>query len=310
MRYCDLKYKEQKAVNEYVNEDILSENVTTMFDYVTSLYDSNVIELLLLVFGMCAVWMYDGELIVTQCNPIGDIDVYGVGKDLFCVTANGHSTRFEDWKNNPNVVVIYNNKYHTPDLNITRFASLLTEIEKSIENNVINTRYTRLLRARNDIEKKQLEMAIENNKNGAPTVVVASNILEENMTTDGIALDLTNVNAVDKIQYLSQLYADTFARFLSFYGIATYSTNKLAQQSKDEINNGSAGSFVIPLDRLRERKRGVDAVNSKFGVAWSVDFSEIWRLEYERLSARAEKEMLENAVIEQTLTETGGNKDE
>lgn len=299
MRYSELKAKEQKEYTLFNHEDTLAEIVTSMFEYTTDI-PAEFIELYLVTCGKCAVFELDGELVSTPCQFIGNIDSYGVGKDVVCTTLNGKQVTFSNWRTSDKVVVIFNNKYRTPDLNISRYANLFTETDKSLEHIIINSRFTRLIRANNEMERAQIEQAIQNNKTGEPMVVTSMSLLEDD-SEQGRAIDLTSVDTVNKIQYINQLYDNLLARFYNLYGMATASNNKLAQQSKDEINNGSCASFILPIDRLTERKKGLEKVNQLFGVNWSVEFSEVWLLEYTRLTAKAEKEQAEIEQIESEI---------
>lgn len=299
MLYSELRAKEQKNYTNRSYDDILFEIVTSMFDWDTDL-PSEFVELFLNFGGKCAVFKLDGVLTATRCDFVGNIDSYGIGRDLICTTLNGKQVTFKNWRNSSEVVVIYNNKYRTPDLNIGRFSYLFTECDKSLENNVINSRFTRLIRAKDETERVQIQQAIETNKNGEPVVVTSLDILDD--TPEGArTIDLTDVTGINKVQYINQLHTDLLARFYNLYGMATASGNKLAQQSKDEINNGSVASFIIPLDRLNERKKGIEKINELFGVNWSVKFSEAWLLEYTRLTASAEKEQAEIEQIEASI---------
>ena len=134
-------------------------------------------------------------------------------------------------------------------------------------------------RIHNSTEKALFDNAIQGNENGVPQVIVSSNLLEE--TENGI-IELTSPNDTDKLQYLSKLYEDFWRRFFNLYGMTTQGSEKMAQMSEKEINNGSNSSMIIPCDRLEERKKGIEKVNEMFSTNIEVDFSECWKREIKK----------------------------
>ena len=67
-------------------------------------------------------------------------------------------------------------------------------------------------------------------------------------------------------------------------------SDKIAQQTVAEINNGSSAPFIIPTERLNERIMGVNKINANFGLDIKVDFSEVMKNEYNRIFGSMEIE--------------------
>lgn len=284
-----LTEKHKQEVTEYNNTDILLEMVSTMFSYANCPFPSEFLELYLLIFGKCAVFLNDNKkLTVSFCSFVGTLDSYGRGKDLICTTENGESYSFDDWETSDKVVVIFNNKYHSPDLNIGITSDFLSETDKSLRNAIVNTRFSKVLRAGNEMQKTLLEKAVDNNENGKPQVVVSSNILEDE--NQNLSVDLTNPEQSDKLQYLSKLHTDILRRFFNLYGMSTQGIDKVAQMTKEEVQNGSNASFIIPCDRLEERVKGITRVNNVFGTDIKVDFSECWKNEYKKVKGEVKND--------------------
>ena len=82
---------------------------------------------------------------------------------------------------------------------------------------------------------------------------------------------------MDSVQYLSKLHDDILRRKATMYGHALNTTGKLAQQSKDEINDYDSISMIIPEDMLECRRNGVEMINKVFGCNITVDYSLPWR---------------------------------
>ena len=288
--YRNLKEKYKQKLEDICYEDTCLEMLSSMFTYTDNpkSLESEYIELFLLTFGMCAIWKNKkNKIIASMCNPTGNIDDYGIGKDLFCVTLNGESKTFKNWKESKEVVVIFNNKYHTRDLNIERYAYFFSEIDTSLRVGIVNTRFSKIQRVQNSVQKTAMEKAINASGTGVPQVVLASDIFDEYENKNN-TIELTTPQDSDKLQYLSKLYEDFWRRFFNLYGMTTQGSEKMAQMSSAEINNGSNSELIIPLDRLEERKKGIDKVNNIFDLKMTVDFSTAWKRENEKRNEELE----------------------
>ena len=295
--FNELKEKYKKVYTDSGYEDLLLTDIASMFDWNFSVnLDTRFIELYLLIFGECAVWELDGNLIVSVCNRCGSPNVNGLGKDLICITGNGISRTFTDFENRSDVVYIRNNKFATPDLNIQPTASILSELYTSLRHNVINARYTPIVVAHDTRAKTAIENVLKSNNGTEIQVVLSDNIFD---TAKENVLNVTDVNAQDKIQYINHAHDDVLRQFYSIYGLDTCGTSKMAQQSADEINAGCNARMVLPTDRLKERKEGAKKIADFFGVECTVDFSEPWKRELDRVASHAE-------MPEETVEESEG----
>ena len=267
-----------------------------MFDWAFSEeIDTRFIESYLLIFGECAIWRLDGKLIVSVCNRAGSPNVNGLGKDLICITGNGISKTFTDFESRNDVVYIRNNKFATPDLNIEPTASILSELYTSLRHNIINARYTPIVVAHDKIARAGIEQALKSNNGEEIQVVLSDNIFD---TEKEYVLNVTDVNAQDKIQYINHAHDDVLRQFYSIYGLDTCGTSKMAQQSADEINAGCNARMVLPLDRLKERQESAKKIFEIFGISCTVDFSEPWKREFYRTAPQIEeREVVENGIV-------------
>ena len=298
--FKELKEKYKKQYTDRTYEDLLLTDIASMFDWTFSEeIDTRFIESYLLIFGECAIWRLDGKLIVSVCNRAGSPNVNGLGKDLICITGNGISKTFTDFENRTDVVYIRNNKFATPDLNIEPTASILSELYTSLRHNIINARYTPIVVAHDKIARAGIEQALKSNNGEEIQVVLSDNIFDSEKE---YVLNVTDVNAQDKIQYINHAHDDVLRQFYSIYGLDTCGTSKMAQQSADEINAGCNARMVLPLDRLKERKESAQKIAEFFGVECTVDFSEAWRREFDRVTPHAE-------TTQQTETESEGEED-
>ena len=292
--YNNLKEKGKKVVDLFSFENRLSNFLVSMFDskgdnlFTQGKWDKCEFELLLLLTGKVAVWKLDNELVFSTVDFIGNIDFMGVGKDANCTTLNGHNKVFTDWRNSKEVVIIFNNENHTPDMNVERFANLMGETWTSMRSAVIGTRYSKVFCVANQQEQAEVQTAIDSVKDGKPMVVRSNRILPSSEQTIN-SIKLTDFQESDKIQYLSTFMTYIERNFINLYGMASQGADKVAQQNEAEIKNGAFSSWVEVLSRLTERKTGFEKVKEVFGVDINYELSEVWQKEYDRLFAEVEK---------------------
>lgn len=304
--YNNLKEKGKKVVDIFSFENRLSNFLTSMFDskgdnlFNQGKWDRCEFELLLLLTGKVAVWKLDNELVFSTVDFIGNIDFMGIGKDANCTTLNGHNKVFTDWRNSKDIVIIFNNENHTPDMNVERYASLMGETWTSMRSAVQGTRYSKVFCVANQQEQQEVQTAIDNTRDGKPMIVRSNRILPTSEQTIN-SIKLTDFQESDKIQYLSTFMTYIERNFINLYGMASQGADKVAQQNEAEIKNGAFSSWVEVLSRLSERKKGFEKIKEVFGVEIDYDLSEVWKKEYERLFAEVEENNQDGNDISEEL---------
>ena len=278
--FRDLKDKTKVILTDCAYNDLFLSMLMSMFEYKNLPFKKMLIEGLLLTTGKVGIYKEDDNLYCGWCMFSGDINEYGFGSDVTIMTLSNKQNFFPKWEESKDVVIIFNDNIGMPD----RISKYLSDVDKSIENAILNTRSNKIYRAKDEKEKKAIESAIESNKDGRPSAIISSNILNDMLSEakEQIVVDLTDPTQVDKIQYLCNLHTTILRRMQTIYGMMTAGTDKIAQQSVTEINNGSSFSFIVPLDRLEERKKGIEKVNELFNTNISVDFGEAMKREYEK----------------------------
>ena len=305
--YDELKAGMKKRYTGLTYDDFLTNVVTSMIklknkEKISPNFDDYFIEEYCSYDGCCAIWNLDGEWVITRCAFSGDRDANGIGRDVICTTENAHTETFEDWRNNPNVVVIFNNNSKSPDFLITRTSNFLTEIDTSLRILIQNTRLSNLFKIRTPKEKKQLEEAILAIKDGAPAIVQLdaslSDIIEGDESSVSVE-NLTDPSLSDKIQYLVKGYDDILRQFYSVYGMKESGGAKLAQQSTEEINDGSNICSIIPLSKLEARNEAIEKLRALTGVPdLEFVFSTAWQREEQKKSDDLEgTEELEDNIV-------------
>ena len=110
--YSRIKNEMENLLTNKGNMAYLLNNIISRFEYDLPINPINyyIMEYLLLSEGKCAFWKLDEKYVISPCNRIGDIDEYGMGKDLFCVTLNGKSKVFKNFVESNEVVYIKNRR--------------------------------------------------------------------------------------------------------------------------------------------------------------------------------------------------------
>lgn len=286
--YRELKEKSKDLYRYSTAEDLLLEMLAEMFSYSCDDFHMEYAELYLNAFGECAFWMLDGELIVTRCQRGGTPDVHGYGTVLICTTLNGVVKEFDNFMTRDDVVYVKNNKFATHEGLLEQTADLFAEIDKSIKYNIRNSRLKPIVRGTDRKTVKALELALSEDRDDKDYItIVSGNILEGEAGLD--VYHVTDVKDQDKIGYLTRAREDLFRIFLNTYGIDTCGSTKMAQQTETELNAGCNSRLIIPLQKLEERKKGIDEINKKFGKSWSVAFAEPWVREFTEPEPEAEE---------------------
>lgn len=291
--YEHLNGKRKKAVDNTNNFYHLLNVALAMFDWknVPETIPPEFIETFLLMNGTVGIGKYKGDLYAGMGGYCGTFDGYLPDSYVFSVpnidTIQG--------KINEDVCVGWNNATRTPDFNLLKYTSIFTEIDTSERLNVIYSRFLRIPKAKDNKEKVAIENAIKDIFNGNITAITSNNVQDLLGEGGEKFLDLVDIKDIDKLQYLNQYYNNVLKRFYQEYGHPMQITEKLSQQTNDEVHGGDSVSMILPLQKLKYRKQFCDDCNKLFGTDMSVDFSELWEINTE--------------MVEQTVETEGGTED-
>lgn len=314
LTYRALKERQKIALDNLSYSDILLQIAASMYAYNdTGDLRTEWIEAYLLMYGQCAVLpnkeltgginaTNDG-LAVCMASRIGTPDVNGLGRDLLCMTFDGRTTTIKDFETTGRDKVVYvkNNLFATPDFTIGETGNILSEISESTRHNVVNSRLTPIIIAKDQKAKKAIEKALEENRCGTYSVVCSDNIFSEGQE---FVLKATDVKDQDKIQYLNHAYDDIMRHWYNLHGMDISGTAKLAQQSVDEVSSGTNSHKILPIIGLRERKKAVERINALYGLTVKVNLAEPWLVEFGMMETPVdEAERMETLVEETERTE-------
>ena len=246
------------------------------------------IEKYLITNGICAFTKHNGKIVVGVASTVG-VTPYSVG-DTVIITLEDATVL--ERKIGVDAVVMYNNTLRMPDFNVVKYADMFTEVDTSLKCLLHNTRLHPIPIAKDRQTKAQIESALKDIDSGKPTSILSENILEDlisNTKSETIPVaNITDVNASDKIQYVSNYYNDLRKRFFTMYGHAMINTSKLAQQSQSEVKDMDYISMVLPHNMLHSRLQGYDCLNKLFDTNYTCDFSDTWKHEWEEICTETE----------------------
>lgn len=283
MLFSELKPKVKTFQTEVSYQNVLAEYVLGMLEYPNFPVEIEYVrflDFLLLKGGKAALYKssYFNRWVVGDISFEGiELNEYGLLQDCEVFDRAGHSQRFKDWMNNPECFVFFNNRNHTPDINIPRYADLLAKIDISLNANIVNSRMSPIVVAKDNNQANQIKAIIEQNHDGHTEVITSANILSED--NDIQVVNITDVNASDKIQYLLHAKDDLIREFLNLYGLHITGTGKMAQQSVEEITGSNNAALVIPNEMLKARNDTLERFNAITGLNVVCQFADCWKRE-------------------------------
>lgn len=166
------------------------------------------------------------------------------------------------------IAVGWNNSTHTPDLILMQTSDILADIDLSEHINVLFARDMRIPKARDQKEKMAIEAAIKAIREGRVDAIVDSNVHADEVI-NGIKtdpfLDLTEVDKIDKLQYLDQYRKAVLRRFYEYAGQKMPIGPKMAQMSVEEAGATDSISLILMLDHFEHVKKFCNECNRLFG---------------------------------------------
>lgn len=284
--YRKMKDKWKVAHDDDMYANYIRSAISVMFDYDKQIYRPDLFDLILRDCGMVA-------LIETDTSPYTPVFFYPVGGERYadgwyrnakCYDFIGKEYDFNDWLDNPDILVFFNTPNRTPDSFVEKFANMLTDVDISIMNNVHYSRQHPVPIARDKKTKNMIDASIRSiNSGSVETVLVDSNL--QSLLNDDKIVDVLNLTEVEKsqyIQYLSHLHDSLISRLFFMIGLGTTDNGKQAQITTEELNKNDDASITQALAWYKARKDGFDSAKEK-GANLSFDFSPVWKRRIERI---------------------------
>lgn len=290
------KWVRWKSYTETLSESLSSMFIRTGLPEEDFRRCQGLIEEILLSEG-CGAYLFDEmkdkRWVFGACDLGGAPDAYGFGSKAIVTLRNGAVYQFDNWRDNPDVVVAFNTPIRVPDINIPRYSEMLMEVETSLISQLLNSRCHPLPVATDSKMKVQIEEALADTDAGKLRTILSPNVIKDFLEM-GVdvreipILNITDPNLSDHIQYISKLRDDLLRWFWSMYGHSLESNGKLAQQTVEEVSSGQSISKIIPMTRYMERQIEAAELKRKFGWDVTIDFSDAWKQSFARQEASEE----------------------
>lgn len=245
----------------------------------------------------CGVFRKEnGKEVVGYTTEGGMLNEYGVCEKFNLNTLNG--THKEGAIDGVNTAICWNNKAHKSDLvKLSRFTEMLNLVETAEKCLIRYARLFPVYEVQDANVRHQIDNALKNADNGEPFTYSTKSLSK--LGVDGQPgvniINLGDFKAVDKIQYLSTFRNDTLRIFYSMFGMPYSQSMKQAQQSVEEIHSDSICAWIIPNDRLEQRKKFVETYKRVFNRPNAkVRYSDAWLKGYEKFMTEQKPEETED----------------
>lgn len=217
-------------------------------------------------------------------------------------------------------VIIKNDSYMSCEYDVTEwYGSMLADTDISERALIRWSRMTPIARANGGAEIGQIEEVMKKVYDGIPWAVIDDKtkmITGQPMSRDDSVLRLTDESAIERMHFLSEFHYELVRRLCNLYNMPFHTTAKSAQNLESEIHNTDIFSQALTPDRLSERKKAAEKINSVFGWDVTVSTGETIKKEDEVIDSNVKQEIIEGNggnVSHETIPndgKTGGETDD
>lgn len=304
--YREMKNKFKIQCDDRMYYNFIQDVTSQMFEWDEKIYIPQIFDRILRDCGMAA-------LIATDTSPYTPVFFCPTGADRYadgwfknckCYDLRANQYDFDDWLNNPNILVFFNTQLRNSDIFTEHYTEMLTDVDVSIKNNVHYSRMHPVPVARDQKTKNRIDAVIKSiNESNFETVLMETNIKDVLGEKDGVdMLNLTDVDKQQYIQYLSHLHDSIVSRLFFYLGLGTTDNGKQAQITTEELNKNDDASITMAYSWYNARKEGFDKAREK-GHELSFDFSPIWKKRIERIINPPEENQTESTPPEEEVKE-------
>ena len=266
--------------------NILIENFTHDFEEKNNI-PYGTIEFLLLNYGMVGITKDDNNNYVVGFANLMSTSHYNYQKGDNVNITMFMSTDVYQRKVGIDCELIFNNSTRTPAADIYTFAELFKDLDVSLKVLIKKSRLINTPLARNEFERQQIQEMLNDIEIGNWKAIQSRLDKFEEFTENRKpleVLELTQAEATNYLQYLALCKNSLKEFFFTKYGHSLRNTSKVAQQSKDEVNDLDITSQILIDNMYKNRLQGWARVNKLFNTDFSCDFGELLKLERQKLN--------------------------
>lgn len=221
----------------------------------------------------------------------GQIDMWGYGEIAHSTTLNGISLEGVVGKD---AAIMYNNTKRCPQDDLFITADIFTAIDIASKANVKFSRIAPLFACESTKQQKALDELLSKVFEGELKTIVSDRDVNINAPQGESGLKvletMTEPEKIQYLQYLSQYFDIRMRRHFMRRGLSLKTSDKQAQVTRDEVHGMDACTWFYPLSKLQARKDGAEMINRIYGTSITVDFSELWKQEWESYKLRTMSE--------------------
>ena len=296
--FNNLSNKKKKVLeNNYLEighlcdlNNILIENFTHDFEEKNNI-PYGTIEFLLLNYGMVGITKDDDNNYVVGFANLMSTSHYNYQKGDNVSITMFMSTDVYQRKLGIDCELIFNNSTRTPATDIYTFSELFKDLDISLKVLIKKSRLINTPLARNEYERQQIQEMLNDIEIGNWKAIQSRLDKVEEITENRKPLEileLTQAEATNYLQYLALCKNSLKEFFFTKYGHSLRNTSKVAQQSKDEVNDLDITSQILIDNMYKNRVQGWERVNKLFNTDFSCDFGELLKLERQKLNETIE----------------------
>lgn len=266
--------------------NILIENFTHDFEEKNNI-PYGTIEFLLLNYGMVGITKDDDNNYVVGFANLMSTSHYNYQKGDNVNITMFMSTEVYQRKVGIDCELIFNNSTRTPATDIYTFSELFKDLDISLKVLIKKSRLINTPLARNEFERQQIQEMLNDIEIGNWKAIQSRLDKVEEFTENRKpleVLELTQAEATNYLQYLALCKNSLKEFFFTKYGHSLRNTSKVAQQSKDEVNDLDITSQILIDNMYKNRVQGWERVNKLFNTDFSCDFGELLKLERAKLN--------------------------
>lgn len=285
--------------------NILIENFTHDFEEKNNI-PYGTIEFLLVNYGMVGITKDDNNKYVVGIADLVSTSHYNYQKGDDVNITMFMSTDVYQRKVGIDCELIFNNSTRTPAIDIYTFSELFKDLDISLKVLIKKSRLINTPLARNEFERQQIQEMLNDIEVGNWKAIQSRLDKVEEFTENRKpleVLELTKAEATNYLQYLNLCKNSLKEFFFTKYGHSLRNTSKVAQQSKDEVNDLDITSQILIDNMYKNRVQGWERVNRLFNTDFSCDFGELLKLERQKLNESVEEDKTEVETKDETDVE-------
>lgn len=278
---------------------IIFDSLCEMFEYKgieNTDIDKTRLEEYLHSYGLAGITEYNNTLIEVKAFPLNEHNIHGRSDAYNLYFGNGELYKSEAVKD-VDCAILFNTSDRMPNLELTRFADMLSEVDLSQVFNIQRSRLAPVVETCTDSQRVQVENILTAISKGNWKVISKGALAELNNLNSG--LNVVNFNppeCIQYIQYLSEYHNELTRRIYTLYGMSIQGTGKHAQTNETENHGRDSVSWLLPQNMKKSRNAGLQSWEKTKNII--CEYGEIHKREFKKYMQEGENNVNANKTKE------------